>query len=298
MIKSTICSRIVIAREFLLAAALVILSACSTPVRPLPSPSLASSPSPSPSASPTPTPPPSEVPTMDTAETVLAALVDVEPRIRSSEAATEWHEYLGRTQQLAYRTLVNTPEWRDRVVKSLPAELKPIAEVHIQAGEQLRSLTKPITKLPSWKIIAPPPASELLGYYKEAEAEFGVRWQYLASIHLVETRMGRIRGTSSAGAQGPMQFIPSTWDRYGQGDINDPRDSILAAGRYLKAAGAPGNMDKALHAYNPTPKYVIATKIYAEQMIADERTYSAYYHWQVYVRTVNGDVLLEAGYGG
>jgi len=234
---------------------------------------------------------------MDSPEAVARVLGDIEPRIRSSETLPEWHEYLGRTQQLAYRTLVNTPAWKDAAVKLLPADLQPIAEAHIRAGAELRSLTKPVTKLPSWKIVAPPPSPELLGYYKEAEAQFGIKWQYLASIHLVETRMGRIRGTSSAGAQGPMQFLPSTWGRYGEGDINDPRDAILAAGRYLVAAGGPANMDKALHAYNPTEKYVIATKIYAEQMISDEKTFNAYYHWQVYVRTSSGDVLLEAGYG-
>ncbi len=45
--------------------------------------------------------------------------------------------------------------------------------------------------------------------------------------------MGRIRGLSVAGARGPMQFIPETWARWGRGDIDSPRDSILAAGRYL-----------------------------------------------------------------
>ena len=65
-------------------------------------------------------------------------------------------------------------------------------------------------------------------------------WTYLAAIHLVETRMGRIRGASTAGARGPMQFLPSTWALYGAGgDINDPRDAILAAARLLRHHGAP-----------------------------------------------------------
>jgi len=68
-------------------------------------------------------------------------------------------------------------------------------------------------------IVAPPPADELLGHYRAAGDEFGVDWTYLAAIHLVETRMGRIRGTSTAGAHGPMQFMPATWDAYGEGDV-------------------------------------------------------------------------------
>ena len=75
--------------------------------------------------------------------------------------------------------------------------------------------------------------------------------------------MGRIRGDSSAGAQGPMQFIPSTWAAYGEGDVNSYRDSILAAGRYLRAAGAPGNMPKAVFAYNHDTRYVAAVTGYA-----------------------------------
>ncbi len=34
-------------------------------------------------------------------------------------------------------------------------------------------------------------------------------WYYLAAINLIETRMGRIDGLSTAGAQGPMQFLPA-----------------------------------------------------------------------------------------
>lgn len=95
-----------------------------------------------------------------------------------------------------------------------------------------------------------------------------------------------------------MQFIPATWDRYGQGDINNPRDAIFAAARYLKANGAPGDMRRALYRYNPSNNYVDAIEIYAGQMKADGRVYLAYYNWQVYVRTTSGDVLLEVGYGG
>ena len=77
--------------------------------------------------------------------------------------------------------------------------------------------------------------------------------------------MGRIRGISTAGARGPMQFLPTTWDLYGEGgDINDPRDAILAAARLLRANGAPGDMGRAVWHYNPSSSYVGAVTRYAK----------------------------------
>jgi len=111
--------------------------------------------------------------------------------------------------------------------------------------------------------------------------------------------MGRIRGTSTAGAQGPMQFLPSTWARWGGGgDINDPHDAIMAAGRYLAASGAPGDLHRALYAYNHSEHYVKAVTIYATQIEANPRAYLAYHAWQVYYITPRGDLWLEEGYGG
>ena len=138
----------------------------------------------------------------------------------------------------------------------------------------------------------------LRAYYGEAEASSGIPWAYLASIHLVETRLGRIRGTSSAGAQGPMQFIPETWARYGQGDINDNRDAILAAARLLQANGGPGDMSRALFRYNNSDRYVEAVESYAQLMLSDERAFLGYYGWQVYSATTGGTFLLPAGYPG
>ena len=119
--------------------------------------------------------------------------------------------------------------------------------------------------------------------YDHGAAAGGVGWEYLAAIHLVETRMGRIKGDSTAGAQGPMQFIPSTWAAYGRGgDVTSNRDAIHAAARYLKASGAPADMARALRAYNNSARYVRAVTAYARQMEADERAYLGYHAWQVY----------------
>ena len=138
--------------------------------------------------------------------------------------------------------------------------------------------------------------SALLADYREAEAAFGVPWYYLAAVNLVETRMGRIRGDSYAGAQGPMQFMPKTWDMYGEGDINDAHDAILAAGRYLSAAGAPDKIEKAIWMYNHDNEYVDAVMKYAAVMRADPSAFRGYYGWQVYFVTTSGTFLLPVGW--
>ena len=112
----------------------------------------------------------------------------------------------------------------------------------LAASAALSRLSVPRKRFPPWKIIQPPAPGTLLAYFRRAQARFGVGWQYLAAIESVETRFGRIRGASSAGAQGPMQFLPATWANYGRGNIDNPRDAIFAAARFLVANGAPGNM--------------------------------------------------------
>ena len=204
---------------------------------------------------------------------------------------------MGHLQQLIYRRLLEQPAWRDAVFAALPADVRAAADLNIAATADLRPRSAVrITTLPYWTIVQPPPIDELLRYYKEAESQFGVPWYYLASIHLVETRMGRIHGNSYAGAQGPMQFMPATWAIYGRGDINDPHDAILAAARYLRAAGAPGNMFRAIYAYNHDNSYVDAVIKYAEVMRLDPNAYRGFYGWQVYFITATDEVLLPVGY--
>ena len=230
---------------------------------------------------------------------VATALAASETAIRDAAIAVDTLEPRGREQQVAYRQLAAHPEWLPAVLDKLPPAMHATVRANMEAGVELRALTKPRTELPPWRIVAPAPSGELLGYYKDAQAQLGVPWNYLAAIHLVETRMGRIRGTSTAGAQGPMQFLPSTWTQYGAGgDINSNKDSILAAARLLARNGAPADMANALFNYNRSQHYVTAITNYAEQMGANERAYFGYYHWQVYYRMTDGDRLLPVGYGG
>jgi soluble lytic murein transglycosylase-like protein len=104
------------------------------------------------------------------------------------------------------------------------------------------------------------PVAKLRAYYQEAERRSGVAWQVLAAVNFVESDFGRLRESSSAGAQGPMQFMPSTWASYGRGDVHDPHAAILGAARFLRAAGAPAAERAALLRYNPSGRYVDAVE--------------------------------------
>ena len=121
----------------------------------------------------------------------------------------------------------------------------------------------------------------------------------LAAINLVETGLGRIDADSVAGAQGPMQFMPATWARWGNGDVHDPHHAIYGAARYLAASGAAdGRLSDALFAYNNDNRYVRAVNLYAGLLRRTPLLFRGLYHWQVYYRSAAGDLLLPEGYPG
>ena len=297
-------------RRAALIALATVLAACSTPAAPaaVASPTVAphytpiptETPAPTIAPTPTPAPPPdwSALPIPATDPAGLAAqLVMAEGFIRDPKVTGDQLAWAGHMEQLVLGTLSDYPDWTDQVIGVLPPDQRQAIRGSVEAGKALRGLHGPIPKnLPDWHIVAPAPADELLAYYHEAEATYGVPWYFLASINLIETRMGRIRGDSSAGAQGPMQFIPQTWAAYGQGDVNSPHDAILAAARYLKAAGAPGDMNRAIFAYNHALAYVNAVTDYAEVMHADPAAFRGYYGWQVYFPTQDGVILMPVGW--
>jgi hypothetical protein len=111
----------------------------------------------------------------------------------------------------------------------------------------------------------------LLPIYQAAGIEYDVPWTVLAAINEVETDYGRNLSTSSAGAVGWMQFLPSTWEEYGvdatdsgYADPYNPVDAIFAAARYLHAAGASTNLQNAVFAYNHAGSYVQSVLLRAE----------------------------------
>ena len=246
--------------------------------------------------------PASSLPTLSSAKAVARELAAAESGLRADGRTAESTRAFGQRQQLAYRTLAAHPEWAAAVIAAVPADLQVAVQANAEAGAALASLTPSDadapTGLPSWEILTPQPAATLRSYYDEAAQATGIPWQYLAAIHLVETRVGRIHGLSSAGAQGPMQFIPETWAAYGAGDINSNRDAIQAAGRYLASRGGPANMDRALYSYNNDDRYVAAVKAYASVLVEEPKAFDGYYEWQVFYATRDGAFLLPEGFRG
>jgi membrane-bound lytic murein transglycosylase B len=284
-----------------LIAAGVLLAACSGGGRPTPAaptsrpPAAATRPSTTATTATTPVTATTRAPVQPAtaARRLAAELARAETAIRDPATPASRLPALGRAQQRAYRALVRRPGLLPDVLRLAPATLRPTVKANALAGAELRKLSRPASRLPRWRIVAPAPAPALLASYRAAGAKLAVPWQYLAAIHLVETRAGRIRGTSTAGARGPMQFLPATWRRYGGGgNIDATGDAVLAAARLLRANGAPRNMAAALHAYNPSRRYVRAVTAYAEQIRANPRAFLGYYQWQVYY----GDTLLPDGY--
>ena len=197
-------------------------------------------------------------------------------------------------EQRVYRVLSAHPKLAGRVLGRVSHRTAVEARANVRAGRAFYEHFSPVSEVPDFRIRPPEPADALLGYFREAEERFGVEWEVLAAIMLVETRMGRVRSRSSAGAQGPMQFLPATWEAYGLGgNIHDPHDAVLGAANYLLESGAPGDDKAALYAYNPVNAYVTAVWQYAKTMMRFPESFYAYYDWQVFVRTIDGDVRLS-----
>jgi hypothetical protein len=149
---------------------------------------------------------------------------------------------------------------------------------------------------PEWDAITrpriPPSLLDLFDRNVDAQRQF-----FGPAASLPQDTLPAWRIESPAGAQGPMLFLPSTFAAYGGGgDILSPHDSIMAAGRYLAANGFAEDRDRALLRYNNWDRYVRAVNDYAAVLAADVARFAGYYRWDIYYRTIAGDVLLPIGY--
>jgi hypothetical protein len=119
--------------------------------------------------------------------------------------------------------------------------------------------------------------STYLELFRESAAEYcpGMSWTILAAIGQIESGDGANMGPSTAGALGPMQFLPSTWKIWGMAGFGDPEppdimkpyDAVPSAARYLCAAGAgtPSGVARAVYAYNHATWYVNEVLALAQQ---------------------------------
>ena len=162
----------------------------------------------------------------------------------------------------------------------------------VVARRELRRLSRP-RPLRAFETGPAAPAYRLRGFYTEAQRRFRVGWHVLAAVNYIESAFNKLRNSSTAGAQGPMQFLPSTWRAYGLGgNVHNPHDAILGAANYLHANGAPGNYARALYRYNPSQSYVDAVLRYSRMIQTDPRAFYILYSRQVFVRTPHGLVRL------
>ena len=303
------------------AAAALVLAACSSSNTTMPSgtntASTAASPVPSSSAppasaNPTPTPttgavalpwPPASVAPLSGAPELAQALDDADRTIVDPGSDATQVEQAGVHEQMLLQYLSRHSELDAEVLAALTPASRAAIGRHVDARNVARAhaaaQTTPAptpTTLPAFTIVAPEPVDTLLASYHEAERLTGVPWYWLAAINVQETRTGRIVGVSSAGAVGPMQFLPSTWKDCCTGDPTVSRDAIVGAARFLTLHGAPGDMAGAVHHYNPNDAYVAAVTAFAENMRDQPARYAGYHAWQVFVSTTAGVVRLPVGY--
>lgn len=140
------------------------------------------------------------------------------------------------------------------------------AAAGLLGGGAAASLGQPVANVESVAGIPP----EYLRLFVAAGSAYGVPWSVLAGIGKVECDDGQDPdpsctqqgATNSAGAGGPMQFLASTWQEYGVSvnggapDRWNPADAIFTAARYLRASGAPQELQRAIFAYNHSQEYV------------------------------------------
>ncbi|MCX6809510.1 MAG: lytic transglycosylase domain-containing protein [Candidatus Berkelbacteria bacterium] len=155
---------------------------------------------------------------------------------------------------------------------SLERQLPKVEIVLGESEAQKREKAAVKSNVPTRDVIArsDAPAREdlsldqLRGLYREAANKFGIDWKLIEAVHQVESgKSGSTSIRSSAGATGPMQFLPSTFRHYANegNDITDLRSSVFAAANLLAQSGAnTGDINSALLSYNHSMSYVNKVK--------------------------------------
>ena len=228
---------------------------------------------------------------------MLAAL---EAAIRDPAVPADRIPPLAHQQQVIYRVLSRDPQRTTAVRSALAPRWRWVFDQHIAARREFLAMHRgPASpRVPAWRIQPPAPQEQLLKAYRSAAQATGIPWAVLAAVNLVETGMGRLQGLSVAGARGPMQFLPSTWNEpgIGAGSIDEPADAIAAAARYLVRRGGPENLPQAIWGYNNSWNYVRAVQTYAALMREDPRRFHQFHQWQIHYASPDGDLWLPEGY--
>ena len=171
--------------------------------------------------------------------------------------------------QSAYDRLDALLAEQEEILATLDAEARDLAQaerVQAQIAAERAAAAAAATSASSEVTVSGIPKSFLALYQAAATTCPGLAWPVLAAIGQVESGHGSNTGPSSAGAMGPMQFLPSTFAAYavdgngdGAADIWNPADAIYSAANYLCANGAgvgPRALYNALWHYNHADWYV------------------------------------------
>jgi len=154
---------------------------------------------------------------------------------------------------------------------SLPALMTQVKSVIGKSGQVVNLVSYGLATASQRPVATNIPAgapANYLNLFKASAAKYcpGMSWTVLAAIGQIESGDGANNGPSSAGALGPMQFMPATWAAWGINgfgppgapDIMNPLDAIPSAARMLCADGAgnPATLSRAIFAYNHANWYV------------------------------------------
>jgi transglycosylase-like protein with SLT domain len=143
-----------------------------------------------------------------------------------------------------------------------PTRVPPGASTDSTAEQSTAALPQDNSEIEAaadWQAFVPTDTADHLATMDRAarDSGCGVPWQLLAAIARVESDFGRNMATSSAGAIGYGQFLPSSWQAFGSdGNAYDYRDALPAIALYLCAAGLSRDPRAALFAYNHADWYV------------------------------------------
>ena len=216
--------------------------------------------------------------------TVAAALVAADLALQ--RGISRWHgsgpvpaavTHASLAEQRIELRMARDPRLARGVLAKLPTRLARDVADDVAARRDLLLLAPHGRKGPPIRLGPALPVARLKSLYGAAQRSSAVPWQVLAAVNYVESDFGRLREASVSGAQGPMQFMPATWAEYGRGDVHDPHAAILAAARFLHAAGAPALERTALLRYNPSSLYVDAVERYAARIRRNSASLLVFY---------------------
>jgi transglycosylase-like protein with SLT domain len=196
--------------------------------------------------------------------TSLGAVADLGLPGVDAVVDTQRASQLGLVQNVA--ALINAPG------DDLAALMAQIRKVLGPRGEVRNLVTVVVvTKLPvaTVSIRAGQVPANWLQLYQDSAQRYcsGLSWTILAAIGEIESGDGANEGPSTAGALGPMQFMPGTWaiwgmdgfSQAGKPDVWNPYDAVASAARMLCADGALNGATGLSHAifdYNHADWYV------------------------------------------